>query len=663
MTSILDSKRGKLFLLLSFGLFFLSLLGTNQQTRADDGAADKKEADKASYEIKPPFAWNRTDKYQPPNFNAFFPDDAEAGKKLDQMLAGQIKPTDNGERLAIMRAGLRQTSRHKTLILAEVGKSYIWNKNQPEPRALELMYHASASEINDVAHYALYHGPTVAPVRSPNLVRALMEQYQSLDKQMQDRIAWGMKQYGDKEQTRALLTDLLDQHQQLSAETVAATVQTYHNVFDVWPPKLDRFDSVGLWVVAYHRDDLSASHPRATQIIRETVDKRFRNQPKQVVDFVTRDNNGRETAVVLIKGMGPRNHFIDYIESTVFKLDFHEMLTPRTLQVRRLREFARHLPGGMPKNPRPAYTHPPTDAKYAHTAATFIAPNFNAYYADDAEAGMKLDAVFQNRSQIDMTDQELLDLFRRGLRNSKNTPNVMFSWISSSLGWPTDPRLTELLYQALDPRAPQNVRKAANYFGFGLGVPKTDNILRAQYQVYMAPPFDRTTNGNMRGRILWGVRNHEDNKHFMAQLFEKALEDHEKLSDVALQQAARAYKQLTGADPPNAAEYSERSLYLVVFSDSLSRTVAESKQKVAKRLGKNNHWVDGVYTVDKGNGVSVTALVCGTGGVNWLIEKLQAKPKMTVYAAEMFTRELLKQANNPIWQQFEKHLPEADKDE
>ncbi len=659
MTSILDSRHGKLLLSFTFGLLISVLSGPARRVSADDPEENKEANKPISYEIKPPFAWNRTDKYQPPNFNAFFPDDKEAGKQLDQLLAGKIKVKNIGERLTLVRRGLRNTTYHRTTVLGQIGNSFIWKKNQPEPRALELMYHASASDNNDVAHYALYHGPTVASVRSPNLVRMLMERYPSLDKQMQDRIAWGMKKYGDLEQTRKLLTDLLDQHQQLSAETVAATVQTYHDVFDVWPPKLDRFDSVGLWVVAYHRDDLSASHPRAPEIIREIVDKRFRGHPEQVVDFVTRDNNGYETAVVLIKGLGPRNQFVDYVKSTVFKLDFNEMLTPRTLQIRRLREFARHLPDGLPRGAKPVYTHPSTNAKYAHKANTFIAPDFNAYYADDAEAGKQLDAVYGKRDPIDMTDQKLLDLFRRGLRNSANTPNTMFGWIASSLGWPSDPRLTELHYQALDPRAPANVRKAANYYAFGLGSKKTDNILQAMYHVYMAPPFDRTTNNNMRQRILWGVRDHEDDKYFLAQLFEQALENHEQLSDVALQQAARAYKQLTGTEPPNVAEYSARSLYLVVFSDSLSRTVAESKQKIALRLGENEHWVDAVYTVDKGNGVSVVALVRGTGGMNWLIEKLQTKPKMTIYAAEMFTPELLKKANNPVWQKFAKRLPKV----
>jgi len=38
----------------------------------------------------------------------------------------------------------------------------------------------------------------------------------------------------------------------------------------------------------------------------------------------------------------------------------------------------------------------------------------------------------------------------------------MFGWISSALGWPHDPRLTEIQYQGMDVTAPMDFRNAAN---------------------------------------------------------------------------------------------------------------------------------------------------------------------------------------------------------
>jgi len=365
--------------------------------------------------IEPPFAWNRTDRYEPPDFEAFFPDDAEAGKELDLMLAGNLKVNSVDERLALIRRGLRNTSRHRTTLLGSVGNQYIWNRDAQEPRAIELMYHASASEDGGVAHYALYHGPTVVSERTPNLVRMLMDRYQSLDKQMQ-------------------------------------------------------------------------------------------------------------------------------------------------------------------------------------------------------------------------------------------------GWISSALGWPRDPALTEILYQGVDPNAPFEIRKAAIYYGFGLGAAKTKNILKAKFQVYMSPPFDRTTNGNMRGRILWGVRDHEDDKYYLATLFEEALRDHASLSDEALRQADRAYHQLTGEEPPNAAEYGSRSVYLVMFAAGDSRSVEESKQRVAQRLGESEHVVD-TKCVEKDGKIVVMAAVRGSAGMRWLVENLQTKPKMTIYFADLLTRELIDKAEEDMLRDFEKHLP------
>jgi hypothetical protein len=627
-------------------------IASGDGVHAQDGASK----DEIALKIEPPFAWNRTDRYEPPNYEAFFPDDVEGGELLDRMIEGKLEVAGIDRRLALIRRGLRNTSHHRTTLLGSVGNQFIWNRDEQDPRAIELMYHASASDDSGVAHYALYHGPTVVSQRTPNLVRMLMERYQSLDKQMQGRIAWGMKTYGDMEQTRGLLLDLLDDHDRLSAATIGATLDTYEAVFNTRPPEMERFDNVGQWVIAFHRTDLSADHPRAAEILRGMLDRPLRNRPEQLLNFVTRVDRGHETAVALVRGGRCRTDVVASLTRYANgEIDFNEMLSPRTLQERRLREFAKHLPDGLPKHAKPAYTRPPADEVYAYAAVEFVGPDFESFFADDAEAGTRLDEVYENRETIELSDRELLDLFRRGVRRSSHGPNLMFGWISSALGWPRDPALTEILYQGVDPNAPFEIRRAAIYYGFGLGTAKTKNILKAKFRVYMSPPFDRTTNGNMRGRILWGVRDHEDDKYYLATLFEEALRDHASLSDEALRQADRAYQQLTGDEPPNAAEYASRSVYLVAFADGDSRSAEESKQRVAQRLGESEHVVD-IKCVENDGTIVVMVAVRGSAGMRWLIENLQTKPKMAIYFADLLTRELIDEAEEGMLRDFEKHL-------
>lgn len=644
-----DLKLNRILLLLTAVL--MTFASTSHPLNAADDSVDQA----VPFKIEPPLAWNRTDRYAPPDFKTFFPDDQEAGKQLDLMLEGKLKVTGIDQRLSIIRRGLRHCTKHRTTLLGQVGNQYIWNRKEQDPRAIELMYHASASDDGEVAHSAMYHGPTVVSDRSANLVQMLMEQYPQLDAQMQQRIAWGMQTYGDKEQTRTLLLGLLDDFKQLDDSTIGATLETYQTVFKTEPPEPGRFDDVGLWMVAFHRTDVSATHPRAAELLREMVQKPLRGQEELLLEFVTRVNEGRETAVVLLKGLKARRLLVDYLEKRNYtELDFNELFSARVLQERRLQEFARFLPEGAPASRLPAYTRPPADQVYAYQAPEFVAPDYQAYFADDVQAGKKLDELYENREKLAITDRELLETFQLGLRRSSHSPNMMFGWLSGALGWPRDPRLTEIFYQALDPKGPVEVRKAALYYGFGLGSEKTRNVLRAIFDVYMAPPFDDTTNRNMRSRILWSVRDHEDDKYFLSTLFAEALREHAKLSDIALQQADSAYKQLTGADPPNAEEYSARGVYILMFGDESASTIPASKQYVSQRLGDSPHILAKKHMLEKGE-VSVIVLVKGTAGLKWLIKKLQTEPELPIYFGGLLTPELMGKAEH--LQEFKKFLP------
>jgi hypothetical protein len=232
----------------------------------------------------------------------------------------------------------------------------------------------------------------------------------------------------------------------------------------------------------------------------------------------------------------------------------------------------------------------------------------------------------------------------------------MFGWVSGSLGWPRDPLLTEILYQAMDPEAPLEIRDAGIYYGFGLGALKTKNVLEAMFRVYMMPPFDRTTNGNMRSRILWGVRDHEDDKHYLASRFEDALHDPALLSDDALLQADLAYRQLTDAEPPNAAAYASRGMFLVMFADPSSGSAEESKQRMASRLGDSQHLVETKF-IERDGRVQALAVVRGMAGRERLVEDLQKEPKMSVIFVDLLTHELVEQSGNDVLRDFERLLP------
>jgi hypothetical protein len=176
------------------------------------------------------------------------------------------------------------------------------------------------------------------------------------------------------------------------------------------------------------------------------------------------------------------------------------------------------------------------------------------------------------------------------------------------------------------------------------------------FRVYMTPPFDRTTNGNMRSRVLWGVRDHEDDRHYLATRFEEALRNHAALSDEAVLQADLAYRQLTNVAPPNAADYALRGLFLVMVQDRDARSPEESKQRLTRRLGGARHLLE-IKVLETDGRITPVAVVRGLAGRQWLIEELQKEPKMAVSFAEPLTRELINQAGTDVLRDFERLLP------
>ena len=123
------------------------------------------------------YTWQRTDKYVPANFEAFFPDDAEGGKKLDALFPTlTIDPRPDSDILSIVRNGLRRTTKHRTFVLRAIGNRYVWGKDPQNSKAVEIMYHAAdPADKYGTRHYAVYFGLSVLKHKPPNVLRTLID--------------------------------------------------------------------------------------------------------------------------------------------------------------------------------------------------------------------------------------------------------------------------------------------------------------------------------------------------------------------------------------------------------------------------------------------------------------------------------------------------------
>ncbi len=148
-------------------------------------------------------AWQRTDAYVPPDFDHYFPDDPEAGRRLDAIVkAGQLGTLPADEAIAVTRQGFRTTQSYVLQILREFGNRFIWGKSPQNPAAIELMYHAAGyarqPDPNSTRHFAIYFGLSVVEPKTPNVLRALAElAVASDDPNLLSRVAWGIRSQRD----------------------------------------------------------------------------------------------------------------------------------------------------------------------------------------------------------------------------------------------------------------------------------------------------------------------------------------------------------------------------------------------------------------------------------------------------------------------------------
>lgn len=133
-------------------------------------------------------AWQRTDRYCPPDAGAYFPEDAAGGRKLEALFQAVDKESrPDAEILATVRQGLR-ASQSRMPILRWIGNKYIWGKKPQNPQAIELMYHAT--QLDQGA--AIYFGLSVTQPKTPAILHTLAEIGMKTDDPNDlHRIAWG----------------------------------------------------------------------------------------------------------------------------------------------------------------------------------------------------------------------------------------------------------------------------------------------------------------------------------------------------------------------------------------------------------------------------------------------------------------------------------------
>jgi RNA polymerase sigma factor (sigma-70 family) len=148
-------------------------------------------------------AWRRADRYEPPDFEQFFPDDAEGGKVLDALWNDANKnkrPVE--EILRIVRRGLRRTQAARGEVVAWIGGSHIWNVSPQNTDAIEILYHAADFRTdnvaaNDTRYNAVYYGLSVVEPKTPAILRTLVDMGMA-EKNDWNRVAWGARSQRDE---------------------------------------------------------------------------------------------------------------------------------------------------------------------------------------------------------------------------------------------------------------------------------------------------------------------------------------------------------------------------------------------------------------------------------------------------------------------------------
>jgi len=246
-----------------------AVVQVNESNSRDTGAAQRR-------------AWQNSE-YTAPNFEGFFPDDADGGRRLDALFSAEDRDSRSDEEiLTTVQNGLRRTSQHRTLILRWIGNRYIWGKSPQNADAIELMYHAAdfsgpQADPYRTRHYAVYFGLSVVQPKTPAILRTLVDLCIRVDDPNDlHRVAWGA------ESQRAELLTFLRPHLDSQDEAVRDKARVVERIFK---GELQAF----AWAKEESRKRAKAKYTDQLPQIREALVEGDSAARRQVLDLILRD--------------------------------------------------------------------------------------------------------------------------------------------------------------------------------------------------------------------------------------------------------------------------------------------------------------------------------------------------------------------------------------
>ena len=155
----------------------------------------KKETPKAQV---PQYAWQRTDRYEPPDFKGFFPENSPDAVDLTALWeSGELQKKPRAVIMKLVRASLRGTVRRRDEILGWFGDQYIWSASPQDPAAIEIMYHAADYRgpcVHELESTPVYYGLSVVEPKPPAVLHALVDLcMHTTNPSDWGRIAWGAR--------------------------------------------------------------------------------------------------------------------------------------------------------------------------------------------------------------------------------------------------------------------------------------------------------------------------------------------------------------------------------------------------------------------------------------------------------------------------------------
>ncbi len=172
-----------------------------EKARSSDPTVKVQAAIQAPRDRSPTYSWNRTDRYEPPDFEGFFPDDPVGAKQLELLwLAKDRDQRPDPEILDKVRRGLRCADwQLQSEVIRWIGGRYVWGKSPLNPLAVELMYHATdipsdPENMSALSHWARYFGISTLQPKTPAVLHSLADSCMRSDEPNNMwRVCWGVR--------------------------------------------------------------------------------------------------------------------------------------------------------------------------------------------------------------------------------------------------------------------------------------------------------------------------------------------------------------------------------------------------------------------------------------------------------------------------------------